>query len=242
MVPDDGVAPRTVACPECGHRNDDDAHFCQGCGATVGTRPAGVEQPPEPYVEDGGGQPPWYRRPGIVLAVALPILLLAAVIWVAVLTSSDDETSASSTTASTATTAAGSANTPATAAPNLPTTAAAPTPAPTTAPTPTAIAAPTITGLAPTCDPTGAPIPEVPCSITVTWDHPGGADGFAIIADSPSWPDEPDNDFADGVGPTARSTVLVGFATDIEVCVTVSAERGSDYATSAEQCTRTPAA
>lgn len=241
MVLDDDAIPRTVVCAGCGHRNHDDAHFCQGCGAAVGTRPTSDAQPAERYAQGAGGEPPWYRRPRIVLAVALPILLLAAVIWAAALTSSTDETSASSTTLTTATTAAGSANTPATAAPT-PATAPAPAPGPTTAPTPTPLPAPTITGLTPTCDPTGAPIPEFPCSITVTWDHPGGADGFAIIADSPSWPDEPDNDFADGVGATARSTVLTPFAQGIEVCVTVSAERGSDYATSAEQCTRTPAA
>lgn len=253
MVGEGDARSRTKGCDECGHLNGDDAGFCEGCGARLAgpgdpgsgavataadvTAPATAYVGPDPSTSADQGRLPWYRRPGVVLAIAVGVLLIAGAAWAMVAVRDDDTavTTASTSASTTVTTAAAGAASSAEG-----TTEATTAPAP--APAPAPLAAPTITGVTPTCDVDSAPVPEEPCSITVTWDHPGGADSFYIVADSPSWSDELGNDFADGVGGTARSTRLSPFATGIEVCVTVTAQRGEraeEFAESAQQCVST---
>lgn len=186
MVGEGDAQPRTKVCDECGHRNHEEARFCDGCGAglpavagagavggrTTGPddRSAGGVEPVPPYVDPGPPasavrEPPgWYRRPGVVLALAVGIVLLAGAAWAMVAFRDDGtETTASTASSTTVTTAAtGAAGAPAGGTP-APTTAA-PAPAPTTAPAPAPLTAPTITGLTPSCDLDSAPMPDYPCS------------------------------------------------------------------------------
>lgn len=223
----DGGAPRTVACLECGHLNHEQAHYCDGCGAAI-------PRPVEDHHPGDDAPLPWYRRGGIVAAVAVGVLLLAAAVWAAVAATGGDDgtdTAASSTTTSTVTpTTADSAVSPTTAPPAPATTPDAPAPAPTSTPTTAALAAPTITSVTPTCNPDLDP--DGPCAITVSWQHPGGANGFAIEPEGHTWPNN-------RVGGEVRSFRVDGLPTGEEWCVRVIAFVGSRSTSSSPVCAST---
>lgn len=111
----------------------------------------------------------------------------------------------------------------------------APTAPPTTAP-PAALAAPVLTGVTPTCDPSADP--NAPCTITVTWQDPGGADGFIVVATVQNGP-VAGNSWVEDVGPDARSAEIGPLETGLEECVKVIAKREGGETPSAEQCVST---
>lgn len=215
----DDSAARPSACTACGHRNHEDAHFCQGCGSPM----------------DVGTEPPWYRRRGVVVAVVLGALVVAVVLSWAVAATRDgadgdrDDVASSSTT--TSSTAASGGQAPADTAPT-PAATSAPAPAPSatvpssTAALPAPLTAPVLTSANPSCDTAGA------CSISVTWQHAGGADGYRIVADRPGFGDVHTSE----VGPTARSARIDGLAPDTFWCVVVVAFRGAEDVYSDSRC------
>jgi uncharacterized membrane protein YvbJ len=61
-------------CPGCGRANDDDATFCQGCGAAVAEAATQAPQAPSAPPSRGGHTPGW-----VAVLVAAVIIALAAV-------------------------------------------------------------------------------------------------------------------------------------------------------------------
>lgn len=233
MTDDRTNLPAVPVCAECGHQNEEGAHLCSGCGATLPPPPAAADES-----TDNGDRRPWYRQPAGIVAVVLGVLLVGAVAW-AVLASTDDESPGPSATTTVTTPATTAETAPATTAGGggggpAPTTAPPATPAPPV--TSAALAAPVLTAVTPTCD-TGAD-PQAPCTITVTWQHAGGAEGFIVAATVQNGP-VAGNAWTDDVGPDARSSTIGPLATGLEECVTVTAHRGSEQVASAEQCVST---
>lgn len=86
------------------------------------------------------------------------------------------------------------------------------------------------------CDPTANP--DAPCTISVTWSHPGGADGFVVVATVQNGP-VAGNSWVDDVGPSVRSSTIGPLATGLEECIHVEARRGSEQVASEERCVST---
>lgn len=62
------------SCPSCGRANDDDARFCQGCGAAVAPTdppPPGTGTPPAGPGKPGSDTPAWLIAAIVVAAIAL---------------------------------------------------------------------------------------------------------------------------------------------------------------------------
>lgn len=242
MAGDGGPLPRTLVCPTCGRANHDTARFCQACAADLtgaagppGTPPAeDASGIPPDGPADGRETPPWYRRTPIVVAVIVgALLLVAGIAWLTTTSGDGDGTDTTTPPTTTAVTASGTATTAA----GPGTTVAPQTTAPPTTPAPAPLVAPVLTSVTPTCDP--AADPEAPCTIVVTWEHPGGADGFTVVATVQNGP-AAGNSWVDAVGPDVRSAQIGPLATGLEECVKVIADRaGTNGASSPEQCVST---